>query len=104
MSSEMDEFKPSAEFQTAADTVKKLKQEPKELSTIYALYKQVTLGDLDPEKTPRPSLTRYYDRAKWDARKKLIGKPREEAQQEYIDLVNSLVETVGIREEEEAAA
>lgn len=57
------------------------------LLQLYALYKQATEGDVTTEK---PGFSDLVGRAKWDAWNKLQGLPREEAMQQYIDLVTSL--------------
>ena len=57
------------------------------LLQLYALYKQATEGDVATEK---PGFSDLVGRAKWDAWNKLQGLSREEAMQQYIDLVTSL--------------
>ena len=57
------------------------------LLQIYALYKQGSAGDVDGK---RPGFTDLVGRAKWDAWKALEGRSREQAMQEYIDLIESL--------------
>lgn len=55
---------------------------------IYGLFKQATEGNV---KTKRPGMIDFVGRAKWDAWNANINKTQEEAQQKYIELVNSLV-------------
>jgi diazepam-binding inhibitor (GABA receptor modulating acyl-CoA-binding protein) len=57
------------------------------LLKLYALYKQGNAGDVQGD---RPPLTAMVDRAKWDVWNELKGRAREEAQQGYVDLVESL--------------
>lgn len=57
------------------------------LLTIYALYKQGSSGDVSGE---RPGMTDFVARAKYDAWAGLSGLSQEEAQQQYIDLVEEL--------------
>ena len=59
------------------------------LLKLYALYKQGTSGDADGK---RPGFGDMVGRAKWDAWNAVKGKSRDEAMQEYIDLVESLKE------------
>ena len=55
---------------------------------MYALYKQYTEGDV---KGKKPGAFDFKGSAKYSAWEKLKGKTQEEAGQEYIDLVNSLL-------------
>jgi acyl-CoA-binding protein len=57
------------------------------LLQIYALYKQATAGDVEGK---RPGFTDMVARAKFDAWAGLKGKSTREAQQEYVDLIESL--------------
>ena len=57
------------------------------LLKLYALYKQATEGDNESKK---PSFTDMVARAKWDAWAKLEGTTPDEAEQIYIDLIESL--------------
>lgn len=56
---------------------------------IYSLYKQGLIGDVNTE---RPGILDLKGKAKWDAWNEQKGKPQEEAQQEYIELIESLVQ------------
>jgi len=56
---------------------------------LYALYKQVTVGNVN---TSRPGILHQRDRAKWDAWKAVEGKPKEEAMSDYITKVKQLQE------------
>jgi diazepam-binding inhibitor (GABA receptor modulator, acyl-CoA-binding protein) len=57
------------------------------LLKLYALYKQVTEGDVNGE---RPGGFNFKGAAKYDAWDKQKGKSKEDAAKEYIKLVNSL--------------
>lgn len=57
------------------------------LLKIYALYKQSTEGDVKGEK---PSFFDMVGQAKYKAWEDQKGKTKEEAQQIYIDLIQSL--------------
>ena len=57
------------------------------LLKIYALYKQGSSGDATGE---RPGMTDFVARAKFDAWAGLTGTSQEDAQQQYIDLIEEL--------------
>ena len=57
------------------------------LLQIYSLFKQGSIGDVQGD---RPGFTDFVGRAKYDAWAGLKGKSREDAQQAYIDLIESL--------------
>lgn len=57
------------------------------LLKLYALYKQGTVGDVTGE---RPGGFDFVGSAKYDAWAKLRGLSREEAQREYVNLVETL--------------
>jgi acyl-CoA-binding protein len=57
------------------------------LLKIYALYKQASEGDVEGK---RPGFTDMVGRAKWDAWNEVKGKGRDEAMQQYVDLIESL--------------
>ncbi|KAI9027232.1 hypothetical protein CLU79DRAFT_698043 [Phycomyces nitens] len=54
---------------------------------LYALFKQVIIGDCNG---PKPSLFEFVARAKWDAWKAIYGMPPNDAKEGYISLVESL--------------
>jgi acyl-CoA-binding protein len=54
---------------------------------LYAYFKQGSSGDVEGK---RPGFTDLVGRAKYDAWAKLKGMPKEDAMQQYIDLVESL--------------
>ncbi|MDX1686978.1 MAG: acyl-CoA-binding protein [Candidatus Promineifilaceae bacterium] len=78
-----------AQFETAAEEVQRLPYKPDNdiLLKLYGLYKQATHGDVSGK---RPGFTNPVGRAKYDAWKRLRGKSRTDAMQEYVDLVEEL--------------
>ncbi len=76
-------------FEQAVTKSKTLTERPSNdtLLKLYALYKQVTDGDVNGE---RPGGFDFKGAAKYDAWEEQKGKNKEDAAQEYIDLVNSL--------------
>lgn len=79
----------SARFETAVAESKQLPEKPDNMTLlrIYALYKQASAGDASGD---RPGMTDFVGRAKFDAWASLKGTAPEEAQQLYIDLIESL--------------
>jgi acyl-CoA-binding protein len=77
------------QFEQAVADSKKLSEKPDNLTLLklYALYKQGSAGDVEGK---RPGFTDMVGRAKWDAWNEQKGKSADEAQQAYIDLVESL--------------
>ncbi|KAI8334715.1 acyl-CoA-binding protein [Chlamydoabsidia padenii] len=80
---------PSAEFETAAAEAQKFTKSPSndELLKLYALFKQAKFGD---NTTDRPGAFDFKGKAKWDAWTGVKGKSSEEAEKEYIALVEEL--------------
>ncbi len=78
-----------SQFESAAQAVQLLPRKPdnETLLKLYALYKQSTVGDASGK---RPGFTDPVGRAKYDAWEKFKGKSKEQAMQQYIDLVNTL--------------
>ena len=78
-----------ARFDAAVAASKTLPEKPDNptLLRIYALYKQATAGDVDGK---RPGFSDMVGRAKWDAWNELKGTAGESAQQDYIELIDSL--------------
>jgi acyl-CoA-binding protein len=78
-----------AKFEQAVADSKKLPEKPDNatLLQLYALFKQASSGDADRE---RPGLGDFVARSKWDAWNAIAGKSKDEAMQEYVDLVESL--------------
>ncbi|CAN9498029.1 unnamed protein product [Ophioblennius macclurei] len=85
----------SSKFNAAAAEVKQLKAKPtdEEMLQIYALFKQANVGDVN---TARPGMLDFTGKAKWDAWEKLKGKSKDDAMNEYIELVGKLKEKYGI--------
>lgn len=78
------------QFEAAATASKTLSQKPdnETLLQLYSLYKQGTEGDVNTD--PPSNMFDFVAKAKYDAWEKLQGKSREDAQQEYVALVNRL--------------
>jgi diazepam-binding inhibitor (GABA receptor modulating acyl-CoA-binding protein) len=76
-------------FEAAVADSKNLTERPDNatLLKLYALYKQSTAGDNGQTK---PGFGDLVARAKWDAWNSMKGISREDAMQQYIDLVASL--------------
>ena len=76
-------------FDAAVAESKQLPEKPDNMTLlrIYALYKQASAGDAEGD---RPGMTDFVARAKWDAWNTLKGTSQDEAQQLYIDLIESL--------------
>jgi acyl-CoA-binding protein len=79
------------EFDQAQADSKNLPERPDNMTLlkIYALYKQASSGDAAGE---RPGFTDMIARAKWDAWDALKGISKEDAMQQYIDLIAELKE------------
>ncbi|MFC5849538.1 acyl-CoA-binding protein [Deinococcus petrolearius] len=76
-------------FEQAQHEVQQLGKKPGNdvLLKLYALYKQGTAGDVQGD---RPGGFDFVGAAKYDAWKALQGMPVEQAQQEYVALVETL--------------
>lgn len=76
-------------FEQAADDVQGLGSKPSNdtLLKLYSLFKQGTQGDVSGK---RPGFTNPVGRAKYDAWAELKGTSKDDAQQQYVDLVESL--------------
>jgi acyl-CoA-binding protein len=87
MEETMSELK--AKFEKAVADSKNLPERPDNatLLKIYALYKQATVGDVEGK---RPGFTDMVGRAKWDAWNELKGLAKEDAMQQYVDLIEEL--------------
>ena len=55
---------------------------------IYALYKQGLIGDVN---TDRPGMLDFKGKAKWDAWSGKKGVSKEDAQKQYIELIEALL-------------
>jgi diazepam-binding inhibitor (GABA receptor modulating acyl-CoA-binding protein) len=78
-----------ARFEQALADSKLLPAKPDNntLLQIYSLFKQGSVGDVQGD---RPGMMDFVARAKYDAWAGLKGKTIEQAQQAYIDLIESL--------------
>ena len=76
-------------FENAVSKSRELPQKPSndELLMLYSLFKQATDGDVSGE---RPGGFDFKGAAKYDAWKNVVGKAKDVAMQEYINLVNEL--------------
>ncbi|EKU81624.1 diazepam-binding inhibitor (GABA receptor modulating acyl-CoA-binding protein) [Massilia sp. UYP32] len=77
------------QFNQAQADSKNLSERPDNMTLlkIYALFKQGSSGDVTGE---RPGMTDFVARAKYDAWAGLKGTSQEEAQQQYVDLIEEL--------------
>jgi acyl-CoA-binding protein len=77
------------EFDKAVAMTKEFPQRPtnEELLELYALFKQATEGDVSGE---RPGGFDFKAIAKFDSWEEQKGKSKEQAMQDYINLVNTL--------------
>ena len=77
------------QFAQAQAESKNLPERPDNMTLlkIYALFKQGSSGDVTGE---RPGMTDFVARAKYDAWAGLKGTSQEEAQQQYVDLIEEL--------------
>jgi acyl-CoA-binding protein len=78
-----------AAFDTAVASSKSLSERPDNatLLKLYGLYKQASAGDVTEKK---PGFADMIGRAKWDAWNALKGTAKDEAMQQYVDLIESL--------------
>jgi diazepam-binding inhibitor (GABA receptor modulating acyl-CoA-binding protein) len=78
-----------AAFELAVANSKDLSERPDNatLLKVYALYKQATTGD---NAETKPGFGDMIGRAKWDAWSSLKGVSKDQAMQQYVDLIDSL--------------
>ncbi len=78
------------QFEQAQKDVTTLAERPdnQTMLQLYSLFKQATSGDVTGE---RPGMMDFINRAKYDSWEKLKGQSAEEAMQNYINLVKSLM-------------
>ena len=78
-------------FEAAAVKVKNLTKRPsnEELLNLYALYKQGSDGDVSGKK---PGMFDIKGQAKYRAWEKMKGTGKEDAQEQYVELVDQLLE------------
>ncbi|KAM6086907.1 acyl-CoA-binding domain-containing protein 7 isoform 2-T2 [Chlamydotis macqueenii] len=84
-----------ADFDGAAENVKKLKTRPtdEELKELYGFYKQATVGDINIE---CPGMLDLKGKAKWEAWNLKKGLSKEDAMNAYISKAKAMVEKYGI--------
>ena len=77
------------QFDQALADSKNLPERPDNMTLlkIYALYKQASAGDAEGK---RPGFTDMVGRAKFDAWEALKGTAKDEAMQQYVDLIEDL--------------
>ena len=77
------------QFDQALADSKNLPERPDNMTLlkIYALYKQASAGDADGK---RPGFTDMVGRAKFDAWDGLKGTSKDDAMQQYVDLIDDL--------------
>ena len=77
------------QFEQAVADSKNLPEKPDNMTLlkIYSLYKQASAGDVEGK---RPGFTDMVGRAKYDAWAALKGTARDEAMQQYVDLIDDL--------------
>lgn len=77
------------QFEEASKRVHTLTERPSNdvLLNLYSLHKQASVGDVHGEK---PGMFDFINAAKYNAWASKKGLSREEAMQQYVDLVNSL--------------
>lgn len=77
------------QFEAAVAASKELTTTPDQATMLklYSLFKQATEGDVEGK---RPGFTNPVGRAKYDARKELVGTAPDQAKQDYVALVDSL--------------
>lgn len=77
------------QFKSAQEDIQKLTERPSndELLNIYALFKQATEGD---NEEPEPGMFDIKAAFKWKKWTEKKGLSKEEAMQQYIDLVKEL--------------
>ncbi|CAB1349452.1 unnamed protein product [Coregonus sp. 'balchen'] len=82
------------QFNHAKSQMGTLKEDPGNEAKlkIYALFKQATQG---PCNTPKPGMLDFVGKAKWDAWKSLGSVAQEDARQQYVDLIDTLLAAEG---------
>ncbi|XP_017280552.1 acyl-CoA-binding domain-containing protein 7 [Kryptolebias marmoratus] len=84
-----------AEFKTIADNVKKVKTQPTndELLTLYGLYKQAIVGDVN---TDKPGMMDPTGKAKWEAWESRKGMSKDDAMSSYITHAKEVIGKYGV--------
>eukprot|EP01134_Creolimax_fragrantissima_P001834 CFRG1834T1 len=83
------------DFSAAQTSVKNLKTSPgnDEMLKIYGLFKQATVGDCN---TAKPGMFDVKGKAKWSSWESYKGKSKEDAEKEYVALVEELIAKYGL--------
>ncbi len=83
-------------FLEAVANAPKLNGSPsnEEKGTLYGLYKQATVGDVN---VSQPYFFDVMGRAKWDSWNAHKSKTSDQAKKEYIDFVSSLITKYGLK-------
>jgi acyl-CoA-binding protein len=78
------------QFEQASKDVHTLKERPGNdvLLNLYSLHKQASVGDVNGDE---PGMFDFIAKAKYNAWATKKGLSREDAMQQYVDLVNSLL-------------
>ncbi|MEE6466723.1 hypothetical protein FKM82_007032 [Ascaphus truei] len=86
---------PQADFDKAAENVKKLKTKPNddEMKELYGLYKQSTVGDINID---CPAMVDVMGKAKWEAWNSKKGMSKEDAMKAYTAKANELIAKYGM--------
>ncbi|XP_005732224.1 acyl-CoA-binding domain-containing protein 7 [Maylandia zebra] len=84
-----------AEFDKAAEDVKKVKAKPtdEELLFLYGLYKQAVVGDINTE---RPGMLDLKGKAKWDAWESRKGMSKDDAMSAYVTKAKEVISKYGL--------
>uniref|UniRef100_A0A3P9KQE8 Acyl-CoA binding domain containing 7 n=1 Tax=Oryzias latipes TaxID=8090 RepID=A0A3P9KQE8_ORYLA len=84
-----------ADFKTVAEDVKKVKTRPsnEELLTLYGLYKQSLVGDINIDK---PGALDATGRAKWESWNSRNGMSKDDAMSTYITNAKEIISKYGI--------
>jgi len=80
-------YKMEEAFNRAKEDVKNKNLDTKGLLSVYGLYKQATVGDIN---ISCPSIFDPKGRAKWNAWESCKGMTRVEAMSAYVEFVNKL--------------
>lgn len=77
-------------FEEAKERILTLKEKPSNdtMLKVYSLYKQGSQGDINME---APGVFDFVAKAKYNAWEQLKGLSQEDAQKQYIELVNELL-------------
>merc|ERR1712178_7906 len=82
------------DFETAQTRMTELKERPDNTAMLqlYGLFKQATTGKCD---APKPGMTEFVKKAKWNAWNSLGAMSQADAKLKYVELVESLIRAEG---------